>query len=167
MRKGLVIILAFTILPIVVISQDLDRKLEQTAMDLAKKLNKKETGKVAIWGFFAEDGKENALGTFLTEDFSIHLTNNANAFSIVERRQLKTILKEHRLSDEGYIDQKTAKQLGKFSAADAVLVGTYSVLRTEIKIRVKVLDTETALQVAGVSGNLPMTPNIARMLGRL
>ncbi len=148
-------------------SQSFDRKLEKMASDLAEKLDEKEKDKVAIWSFLPDDGKENPLGALLTEDFSIHLAYYANTFSVVDRSQLKTVLKEHQLSDDGYIDEKTAKQLGKFSAADAIVVGTYTILRTGIKLRVKVLDTETALQVAGISGNLPMTPDIARKLGRL
>lgn len=161
------LLLFLSFLSLTVTSQSFDRKLEKMASDLAEKLDEKEKNKVAVWSFLPDDGEENPLGTMLTEDFSIHLSNHANSFSVVDRSQLKMVLKEHRLSDDGYIDQKTAKQLGKFSAADAVVVGTYSILRTEIKLRIKVLDTETALQVAGLSGNLPMTPDIARMLGRL
>lgn len=167
MRKGLAILLVMSMVPMLTYSQNFDRKLEKMAMDLAKKLDETQKSKVAIWGFLLDDEKENPLGPIFTEDFSIHLANHANTFAVVERNQLKTVLKEHRLSDEGYIDEKTAKRLGKFHAADIIIVGTYSILRTEIKLRVKALDTESARHVAGVFGSLPMTPNIARKLGKL
>ena len=167
MTTRTIFLLFLFFLPLTATSQSFDKKLEKMAADLAEKLNEKEKTKVAIWSFLPDDKKGNPLRDLLTEDFSIHLANYANTFSVVDRSQLKTALKEHRLSGDGYIDEKTAKQLGKFSAADAIVTGTYSILRTEIKLRIKVLDTETALQVAGLSGSLPMTPNIARMLGKL
>ena len=83
------------------------------------------------------------------------------------RVHLNVLLKEHRLNTEGYIDERTTKRLGKISAADAIVVGTYTILSAEIRIRTKVLDTETALQFAGAIGTLPMNDNIAKLLGKL
>jgi len=57
--------------------------------------------------------------------------------------------------------------LGKFIAADALLIGTYTIFESEIKVRVRVLDTETALQFAGAIETLTMDENIAKLLGKL
>lgn len=167
MKVRLLIVWGLLIVPLWTNAQGLDRKLEKMATELATKLDTKSVGKVAIWGFVQEEKKDNPLGALLTEDFSIHLMDKAESFSVLERYQLTTLLKEHGLNDDGYINEKTAKELGKFVAADAVVVGSYTILRTEIKLRIKVLDTETALQITGISGSLPITPNIARKLGRL
>ena len=75
------------------------------------------------------------------------------------------MLKEHQLNSEGYIDETTAKQLGKIKAVDAIITGTFSVLNTTIKARVKVLDTETALQFAAKMTSLPLNENVASYLG--
>lgn len=148
-------------------SQDFDAKLEDLAQQLAEKINTKNKSKVAIWGFFSEKNEQTDFGNFLTEDFSIYLVNHSENFAVIDRTHLNVILKEHRLNAEGYIDERTTKRLGKIIAADALVIGTYSIFNSEIKIRVKVLDTETALQFAGVIGNLPMNANIAKFLGKL
>ncbi len=149
------------------LAQGFDAEVEDMARELAQKIDAKEKAKVAVWGFFAETGKNEALETLLAEDFSMHLANYAKKFGVVDRAHLKVVFKEHRLHYEGYIDQNTAKRLGKLIAADAVVVGTYTILSSEIKIRLKVLDTETALQIGGVIGTIPMDDNIAKLLGKL
>ena len=148
-------------------AQGFDTEVEYMAQELAQKIDLKEKTKVAVWGFFTETGKNEKLEVLLAEDFSIYLANYAENFGVVDRAHLAVVFKEHRLNYEGYIDPNTAKRLGKLIAADAVVIGTYAILNSEIKIRLKVLDTETALQIGGVIGTISMDDNIAKLLGKL
>ncbi|WP_350293564.1 FlgO family outer membrane protein [uncultured Croceitalea sp.] len=161
------VLTALVIFPLILTAQHFDSGLESLAEELAEKLNEKEKTKVAIWGFFTESDKHEDFGSYLTEDFSIYLGNYATNFGIIDRPHLKVILKEHRLIADGLIDEKTTKKLGKISAADAIIVGTYTILDNKIKIRVRILDTETALQIGGVMRALSMNDDIAHLLGKL
>ena len=141
----------------VVNAQEFDKRLSGIAKEIAEKVNKTQKKKIAIWGFASESGEQNsALGNYLTEDFSVYVTNFGEDFEVIDRNHLDIILKEHKLNAEGYIDQETAKELGKIAAVDAIITGTYSLLPTRVKVRVKVLDTETALQFAANIGDLPI-----------
>ena len=166
MRTKLLLIV-FIVMPIIASCQYFDRNVSALAKEIAEKLNERNKTKVAVWGFFPESGKYKDFGNYLTEDFSIYLGNHASNFGVIDRPHLKVLLKEHRLIADGFIDEKTTKRLGKLIAADAVIVGTYTVLHGEIKIRVRVLDTETALQIGGALRMLAMDDNIARLLGKL
>ncbi len=146
-------------------AQDFDSGLEKIAEGISKKIGLKDKKKVAVWGFFTENGETTALGNYITEDFSVYLTNFGDNFQVVDRNHLDVLLKEHQLNSEGYIDGATAKQLGKITAVDAVITGTYTVLNSVVKVRAKVLDTETALQFAASMGNLPLNENISSYLG--
>jgi TolB-like protein len=138
-------------------AQEFDVRLEKLAKTIAGKINTKQKKKIAVWGFTSESGVENsALGNYLTEDFSVYITNFGDNYEIVDRNHLDIILKEHKLNSEGYIDQQTAKELGKIAAVDAIITGTYSLLPSRVKLRVKVLDTETALQFAANIADLPI-----------
>ena len=145
--------------------QHFDTQLEKLAEGLAQRIGKEGKTKVAVWGFFTENGEKTALGNYITEDFSVYLTNFGDNFDVIDRNHLKVLLKEHQLNAEGYIDENTAKKLGKIIAVDAVITGTYTVLNSIVKVRAKALDTETALQFAANMGNLPMNENIASYLG--
>ncbi|MEM9144285.1 MAG: FlgO family outer membrane protein, partial [Bacteroidota bacterium] len=155
----------FTLCTNFLFSQDFDTQLEKLAEGLSQRISSKGKTKVAVWGFFTENGERTALGNYLTEDFSVYITNFGDNFEVIDRNHLDVLLKEHQLNAEGYIDENTAKELGKIVAVDAIITGTYSVLNTNIKVRAKALDTETALQFAANMGNLPLNENIASYLG--
>lgn len=146
-------------------AQDFDTNLEALAKDLSLKIDSKEKKKIAVWGFVTEGGERTALANYLTEDFSIYMTNFGDKFEIIDRKHLDMILKEHKLNSEGYIDKATAKELQKIIAVDAIVTGTYTVLSTKIKVRAKVLDTETALQFAANMASLPMNEDVNSYLG--
>ncbi|MEW4923536.1 FlgO family outer membrane protein [Algibacter sp. 2305UL17-15] len=146
-------------------AQDFDSKFEKLAQDLSHKIDTKGKKKIAVWGFVTEGGERTALGNYLTEDFSIYMTNFADNFEIIDRKHLDIILKEHKLNSEGYIDKATAKELQKIIAVDAIVTGTYTVLSSTIKVRAKALDTETALQFAANMTSLPMNEDVNSYLG--
>lgn len=162
-------VFAFLFLVIICLSplkaQDFDTGLEKIAEGISKKIDSKGKTKVAVWGFFTESGETTALGNYITEDFSVYLTNSGNNFQVIDRNHLDVLLKEHQLNAEGYIDGETAKELGKITAVDAIITGTYTVLNSVVKVRAKALNTETALQFAANMGNLPLNENISSYLG--
>ena len=165
MKRPLLLFLALQLFVLTSKAQDFDVQLEQLAEVLAKKIEGKGKAKIAVWGFFTENSEKTALGNYITEDFSVYLTNFGDKFEVIDRNHLDVLLKEHRLNAEGYIDENTAKELGKIVAVDVIITGTYTVLNSVIKVRAKALDTETALQFAASMGNLPLNENIASYLG--
>lgn len=149
-----------------VFAQDFDSALEKLAENTASKISEKGKKKIAVWGFFEANGQQSALGNYITEDFSIYITNFGNNFEIIDRNHLDLLLKEHELNAEGFIDENTTKEIGKITAADAIITGTYSLLgKDKVKIRVKVLDTESALQFAASMGLLPLSSALQDIAG--
>ena len=146
-------------------SQNFDTELKKLAEEISNRINTKKKSKVAVWGFVTENGESTGLGNYITEDFAVYVTNFGENFEVIDRNHLEVILKEHQLNADGYIDETTAKELGKILAVDAIITGTYTVLTNAIKVRAKVLDTQTALQFAASIGNLPLDENVNAYLG--
>ena len=165
MKQLLLLCLFLIVVPTRLHSQDFDGQLEELAQNIATKLDGKDKKKIAVWGFVTESGERTALGNYITEDFSVYLTNFGVNYEIIDRNHLDMLLKEHQLNSEGYIDEVTAKELGKIVAVDAIITGTYTVLTTNVKVRAKVLDTETALQFAANMATLPLNENVSSYLG--
>lgn len=165
MKNALIFICIISCCLSSITAQDFDSGLEKIAAGISKKIDSKGKTKIAVWGFFTESGEVTPLGNYITEDFSVYLTNYGENIEVIDRNHLDVILKEHQLNSEGYIDGETAKELGKVIAVDAIVTGTYTVLNSVVKVRAKVLDTETALQFAASMGNLPLNDNISSYLG--
>lgn len=159
--KNVLIVCALMLSGAILNAQDFDSKLEKLAEDIAGKISENGKKKIAVWGFFEANGKQTALGNYITEDFSVYITNFGDKFEIIDRNHLDLLLKEHKLNAEGFIDTDTAKEIGKITAADAIITGTYSMIgKDKVKVRVKVLDTESALQFAANMGLLPLSDGL-------
>jgi hypothetical protein len=121
---------------------------------------------VAVWHFANTQGEITDMGKFIAEDFSVYFTNaSKGTYQVMDRNHLDQLLREHKLNSEGFIDPETAKALGRMKAVDAVITGTVDILEKQLKVRLKVLDTETALQVAAEIGYLPIDENVSAFLG--
>lgn len=143
-----------------------DAKLQELAEKVAVQIAQQGKAKVAVWDFINTQGEITNGGKFIAEDFSVYFTNaSKGTYQVMDRNHLDQILKEHKLNAEGFIDPETAKELGRLKAVDAIITGTVDILDTQLKVRVKVLDTETALQIAAEIGYLPIDANMASFLG--
>lgn len=164
--KNVLFVLSFSLSIPFLGAQDFDSKLEGLAETIAGKISENSKKKIAVWGFFEANGQQTALGNFLTEDFSVYITNFGDKFEVIDRNHLDLLLKEHKLNAEGFIDSDTAKEIGKITAADAIITGTYSMVGSDkVKVRVKVLDTESALQFAATMGLLPLNEGLKEIAG--
>jgi len=64
-------------------------------------------------------------------------------FSVIERSELKPILKERGFQMTDLVDQDTVKRLGKVKAVDALMIGNYTVEPAALTFRCKIVAVET------------------------
>jgi TolB-like protein len=70
---------------------------------------------------------------------------------VIDRKRMKTIMKELALSTSGLIDDTQTKQVGRILAADLILTGSVSQLGKMIQVAMRLTDVETSQQVASVT----------------
>ncbi|MBM3712586.1 MAG: hypothetical protein FJW56_04010 [Actinobacteria bacterium] len=164
--KILLWLFTIAIIPQSLFAQDnFDKKLSELSDNLVAKLSDKGKLKIAVWDFTDLDGNINNLGKYVSENLSVYLTNSPSGIRVVDRNHLNTILKEHQLKSDGFIDPNTAIQLGKIIQVRAIVTGTITTSSNSITITIKVLDTETADIIAGLSNELPLNNKIKDILG--
>jgi TolB-like protein len=71
-------------------------------------------------------------------------------FAMIERRNLKAVLEEQKLTLSGLVDESTALKVGKILAADDMLLGSILERINSLEIYARLVDTETAEVVAAV-----------------
>ncbi|MDO4935520.1 MAG: CsgG/HfaB family protein [Phascolarctobacterium sp.] len=114
---------------------------------------------IAVWDIV--NGSGNYVGNKVAQDFKAELTTalvNSGAFNVVERGQLKSVLREFSFQQSGMVDPATAVQIGKMSGAGLTFVGNvvtatvghqdnfvYKSVKAKVKLNYKIIDNKTGV----------------------
>ncbi len=139
-----------------------EQELTSLKDKLAKQLVAKGRKKVAALDFTDLQGRRNELGRYLAEQLTVELVS-ADGIAVVDRANLKSILDEHKLTEEGLVNPENAKKLGQFSGVDAIIIGNLTVTDTDIILLVKAISTETAEVVAASRAKFPKTTELQQL----
>ncbi len=96
----------------------------------------------AVLDIANEKGELTALSSYIGDELSLRLGSDSGA-SLVERGQLKKVLKEHNLQASGAIDESTIASMGKFLGATRIMTGQYYQMGDDYVAMVRVLDVTT------------------------
>ncbi|MFA6539966.1 MAG: CsgG/HfaB family protein [Bacteroidota bacterium] len=78
---------------------------------------------------------------------------NSRRFRVIERSAMDKIIAEQKVQASGVVDDKTAVGLGKIAGADALVIGTVSMVDSSIEISVRLVDVETAETIVAQDAN--------------
>lgn len=165
-RLGIVCLIAALLIPNTAQSQSKGQEISDVAHRLSSTITKSGKKTVAVVDFTDLQGTVTEFGRFLAEEFSVALAEDQNGFKVIDRTNLKTILQEHKLASSGIIDPQTARKLGEITGVQALVTGTVTPFGDTLRISVKVLDSETAEIISGVSADMPRSKAIDELLAR-
>ena len=109
--------------------------------------------RVAVVPFVSLGNSHPQLEEALAEALMVSLFRT-NRFDLVERTQLKQLLQDKKLVEEGIVDPTTAAQLGKLENVDAVLTGTVWSQRAGKRISARLISTRNATILAAASATI-------------
>jgi curli biogenesis system outer membrane secretion channel CsgG len=121
------------------------KALAQAVVKGYKSLNKDSAFHRVAVPYFKEIGSEvaeHSLGRVVAELLSVNLSQQ-KPFVVVERERLDQIMREHRLSDLGLVDENTATQMGKILGAESLVSGTVSSVGPNYIVTVRQVDVST------------------------
>ncbi len=145
-------------------SVDFDKEIDQLSAKIAEKITAASKKKIAVVDFTDLDGSVTEFGRFVAEEFSTALAGTGKGFTVVDRLHLKALLKEHKFSSSGLLDQNTIRKLGKIAGVDALVTGSLTPWGEGVRINVKVLDIETAAVINANRGNIAMTDAVKSLM---
>lgn len=131
----------------------LECRLDSIAQILVKDAREHGVKRIAVWYF---NDTVTKLGNKMAEKLSIALSNADDSLEIVDRQHIDAVMKEHQLAADGLIDPETAKALGRFLHADAIITGSIRVWNNVINVNIKMLDVETDVILSGKTISIPM-----------
>jgi TolB-like protein len=169
MRKTTYILFfsAFLLLLSFSISDAYEKEIKALSASLAENIVTSGKKSVAVVDFADLQGNVTELGRFLSEEFSVALSESGKRFEVVDRAHLNSILKEQKLSLSGLVDPKTVQKIGALAGVECLVTGTLTPFGDSIRIAVKALDTSTARVIGGSRGDIARTKAIEELLGTL
>jgi len=97
----------------------------------------------AILDVANEKSEVTALSSYIGDELSLRYATDSG-FALVERGQLRKVMKEQGFQASGSIDEATATSLGKILGASRIITGQYYQMGDEYVAMVRVLDVSTA-----------------------
>ena len=143
-----------------------EKEIKSLSASIAERVAKAGKKNIAVVDFTDLQGNVTELGRFIAEEFSVELAGDDKGFEVVERTQLKSILREHKLAVSDIIDPSTARKLGQIAGVDALITGTITPFGESVRLSAKILDTTTAKIIGATSGEIPKTKAIEELLAR-
>ena len=139
-------------------------EIQQLSLNIADRIVRSGVRTVAVADFTDLQGNITELGRFLAEHFSVALAGAGRAIEVIDRTHIKTLLREHKLSET--LDTTTAKQLWKIAGVEALVTGTLTPFGDTVEISLKVLDTGNAKIIDARTESLAKTKTIQELLER-
>jgi hypothetical protein len=127
-------------------------------------IKKSKIKKIAVWDFTDMNKENSTFGSHIAELISVYATF-VDSIIVMDRQNLKSLLKEHKLKSEGFIDPATVMELGRFSGVDAVIVGDAIVAGKDFEVIIKILETNQAGTIAADDQFFPIDDKMAAKLG--
>ncbi len=146
--------------------QNLDSRLDDLVNQIVLSLSQNQKSKIAIIEFSDIQGNVTNLGRYLAEELITRLYRTGK-FEVVERQLLNKIIKEHKLSLSGMIDQTSAVELGKILGVNAIASGSITDLGGTVKVNARLISTESGKIFSVASIKIPKDETIRNLLGQI
>jgi TolB-like protein len=142
------------------------QQMQTAAGTIGGSMTKTSKKSVAVVDFTDLQGNATELGRFLAEQLSVALSTAGGAYEVIDRNHLRAILQEHKLSATGLIDPQTARKVGQMAGAECLVSGSITPFSESVNLSIKLLDTNTAKILGGVTVEIPRTSTINELLAR-
>lgn len=137
-------------------AQTLNQELPKLAERITKVLVAQNHKSIAAIDFTDLQGRTSELGRYLAERLVGELVMTGGV-SVADRANIRNIVAEHKLMDEGIVSTANARKLREFAGVEAILTGTLAEAAGGWELLVKAISTESARIVAADRITFPMT----------
>jgi hypothetical protein len=161
------LILILVLLPVCVLAQKA-RNYSDVTEDLCRRViaAPRQQIRLAVVPFTATPSSEKsspAFGEYLTESVIGCLTGNEK-IKLFERTRLDAILKEHEFILTDLMKPSAALKVGQLAPIDALLSGTFTVLKSYIDVSARLIDISTGEITVSFNERIRVTRNLSAVV---
>lgn len=148
-------------------NQSYEATLERITKEISDQLSQENVKALAVYSFTNVDNETLVFGNILSGDLETKLVNQSMRFKVVEREELKRIIKELELSQTPIFDKASIIQIGKLLNIDTLIVGKLSDWGDTVNINIQLIDTTTAEKFGGIRDQFSNSPDIQGMMSQV
>ena len=126
----------------------LDRAIQMAARDIESSVGEGLT--IALLNF---DSPSEQFSEYVLEELTSELVRGKK-LNVVDRKELDLIRQEEEFQLSGGVSEESAQAIGKKLGAQLILSGSLTVIGNAYRIRIRVLNVETAVIVASPSADI-------------
>lgn len=141
----------------------LDVQLSKLVAELLEGLAGSRPRRIAVTRFSPMERAPTKVEAYLAEELLTRLAM-AKPHTVVERALLDKALQEFNLNQADLVDPRHSKNLGRFTGADAVLVGSTVDLGHWIKVTARLVETETGTVLSAGSVSIFTHEQVKQLL---
>lgn len=146
-------------------AQSLSEGVAEVAARVSESLAAKGYKNIAVIDFTDLQGRPTELDRFLAERLTLEMVQ-VGRISVIDRANIRRILAEHKLTEEGLVNPANAKKLGEFAGADAIVMGNVLALDAHVELMVKAIATESSRLEAAGRTSFQSTSDLRQLLNR-
>lgn len=121
---------------------------------------------VLILDFTDLNGIITHFGRYLSERLYVKLSQS-DAFNIVDRNNIKLILKEQSLQQSGVIDEKTITELGKLVGANIFIKGVLTEFKDYVNVEITIINIAKGTIIGGGNYQIKKTQEVLKLIGTI
>jgi hypothetical protein len=156
----MVCMLAFCLAFVFPSSPNVDEDRKSAVKNLAKEIEHAQFRKIYVPDFLDPSGVRSEKGCFFASVFSTDLAKNAHNFAVVNRIQAQKQLNELHIGAQDLQQPETLSKAAKALGADAVLVGTATISRTDAKLFLSLRDAASGKEVHSMDYHEQVKPTL-------
>ena len=144
------------------------RKLDKFIKSLAKELTRNVAPRgesIAVPSFLTFDNRNTMLGKYISEELLNQFAQSKKLVP-VERDFIFELTDEMKLGMSGMVSSGTIQDVGRFSGAAYVIVGTLQKIGDSVRVNVRLVRTESSKVIETISDSLDLTPEVAELLAQ-
>jgi TolB-like protein len=140
------------------LAMTMEQAVNQLSEQITSEISTREKQKIAVAELCDLNGRVTKLGKYIAEEILIQMAREGKV-NIVERQYLKKVLQETEFKSSGITDAKSAQKIGLFLGADAICIGTITVMPKTIRIHARLVDAKTGAVFGVASVDVDRSPD--------
>jgi len=137
--------------------------IKDLATQIATNAGKEQKHKIAVLPFRELGGQPTVLGSYISEELVSDLFA-VGGLEIIERSMLDKIISEIKLDQSGLINPETAKKIGSFAGADAIVTGTITDLQSYVALNCRLIDARTGRVFGAAQARIVKDADVTKLM---